>query len=221
MPDRDAVSWTAMIDAYVQAARFREALEMFHEMQYSNVRADEFTMVSVITACAQLGALEMGEWARIYMSRHRIKMDVFVGNELIDMYSKCGTVERALDIFKEMRIRDKFTWTAIILGLAVNGYGEEAIDMFHGMIKVLEAPDEVTFIGVLTACTHAGLVDKGQELFLCMTETYKITPNLVHYGCMIDLLGRTGKLTEALETIGQMPMTPNSTIWGGDPAGSL
>ncbi|XP_062194330.1 pentatricopeptide repeat-containing protein At3g62890-like [Phragmites australis] len=214
MPERDTVSWTAMIVGCVQSARFREALETFREMQYSNVRADEFTMVSVITACAQLGALEMGEWTRIYMSRHGIKVDVFIGNALIDMYSKCGIVERAFHVFKEMRIRDKFTWTTMILGLAVNGYGEEAIDMFHRMIKVLEAPDEVTFIGVLTACTHAGLVDKGREFFLSMIETYKITPSLMHYGCMIDLLGRSGKLAEALTTIGQMPMTPNSTIWG-------
>ncbi|OEL15102.1 putative pentatricopeptide repeat-containing protein, partial [Dichanthelium oligosanthes] len=214
MPERDTISWTAMIDGYVQAALFREALEMFCEMQYYNVRADEFTMVSVITACAQLGALEMGEWARVYMSRQGIKMDVFVSNALIDMYSKCGSVERALDVFKEMHSRDKFTWTAIILGLAVNGYGDEAIDMFHRMIRVSEAPDEVTFIGVLTACTHAGLVNKGREFFDRMIHTYKIAPNAVHYGCIIDLLGRAGKITEALETINQMPMTPNSTILG-------
>ncbi|TVU21554.1 hypothetical protein EJB05_31198, partial [Eragrostis curvula] len=214
MPERDAVSWTAMIGGYVQAAQFMEALEMFREMQYNSVRADEFTMVSVITACAQLGALEMGEWARIYMSRHGIKMDVVVGNALIDMYSKCGSVERALDVFKEMRSRDKFTWTAIILGLAVNGHGEEAIDMFHRMIKVSEAPDEVTFIGVLTACTHAGLVDKGREFFHSMIDSYRIAPNVMHYGCMIDLLGRAGKLTEAMEIICKMPMRPNSAIWG-------
>ncbi|CAL4951930.1 unnamed protein product [Urochloa decumbens] len=214
MPERDTILWTAMIDGYVHAARFREALEMFRQMQYSNVRADEFTMVSVITACAQLGALEMGEWARVYMGRQGIKMDVFVGNALIDMYSKCGSVERALDVFKEMHSRDKFTWTAIILGLAVNGHGEEAIDMFHRMIRVSEAPDEVTFIGVLTACTHAGLVDKGREFFLSMIHSYKIAPNMVHYGCIIDLLGRAGKITEALETIDRMPMTPNSTILG-------
>ncbi|KAL6848084.1 hypothetical protein ACP4OV_022212 [Aristida adscensionis] len=214
MPERDTISWTAMIDGYVQAGQFREALETFREMQYSNVRADEFTMVSVITACTQLGALEMGEWARVYMHRHGIKMDVFVGNALIDMYSKCGSVERALDVFEEMHSRDKFTWTAIILGLAVNCYGEEAMDMFHRMIKVSEAPDEVTFIGVLTACTHAGLVEKGREYFNSMIDIYKISPSVMHYGCMIDLLGRAGKLTEALEMIPQMPMRPNSAIWG-------
>jgi pentatricopeptide repeat protein len=214
MPERDTVSWTAMIDGYVQAAQFREALEMFREMQRSNVRADEFTMVSVITACAQLGALEMGEWVRIYISRQGIKLDLFVGNALIDMYSKCGSVERALEVFKEMHSRDKFTWTAIILGLAVNGHGEEAIDMFHRMIRVSEAPDEVTFIGVLTACTHAGLVDKGREFFRSMIHSYKIAPNVVHYGCMIDLLARAGNITEALETIEQMPVTPNATILG-------
>ncbi|XP_006643820.1 pentatricopeptide repeat-containing protein At2g29760, chloroplastic-like [Oryza brachyantha] len=213
MPERDTVAWTAMIDGYVQAGRFREALETFRYMQFCRVRADEFTMVSVVTACAQLGALETGEWARIYMSRHGIKIDVFVGNALIDMYSKCGSIERALDVFKDMHNRDKFTWTAIILGLAVNGRAKEAINTFYRMLRALQAPDEVTFIGVLTACTHAGLVDKGLEFFLSMTETYKIPPTVVHYGCLIDVLGRAGKLKEALDKIEEMPMKPNSTIW--------
>ncbi|XP_044336017.1 putative pentatricopeptide repeat-containing protein At3g15930 [Triticum aestivum] len=214
MPERDTVSWTAMIDGYVQAGQFREALEMFREMQLSKVRADEFTMVSIVTACAQLGALETGEWARLYMNRHGIKMDTFVGNALIDMYSKCGSIGRAMDVFNEMHSRDKFTWTAVILGLAVNGHGEEAIDMFDRMLRVFEVPDEVTFIGVLTACTHSGLIDKGRDFFLSMTGTYRIAPNVMHYGCIIDLLGRAGKLREALETIGKMPMKPNSAIWG-------
>uniref|UniRef100_A0ACD5VPD1 Uncharacterized protein n=1 Tax=Avena sativa TaxID=4498 RepID=A0ACD5VPD1_AVESA len=214
MPEKDAVSWTAMIDGYVQTGRFTEALEIFREMQFSKVMADEFTMVSVVTACAQLGALETGEWARIYMSRHGIKMDTFVGNAFIDMYSKCGSIDRALDVFKQMHIRDKFSWTAVILGLAVNGHGVEAIDMFYKMLKAFEAPDEVTFVGVLTACTHAGLVDKGRDFFLSMTGTYGVAPNVMHYGCIIDLLGRAGKLTEALETIGKMPVRPNCAIWG-------
>ncbi|KAE8776102.1 pentatricopeptide repeat-containing protein [Hordeum vulgare] len=214
MPERDTVSWTAMIDGYVQTGQFREALEMFREMQFSKVKADEFTMVSIVTACAQLGALETGEWARIYMNRHGIKMDTFVGNALIDMYSKCGSIKRALDVFNEMHSRDKFTWTAVILGLAVNGHGEEAIHMFDRMLRTFEAPDEVTFIGVLTACTHAGLVDEGRDFFLSMTGTYSIAPNVLHYGCIIDLLGRAGKLREALETIGKMPMKPSSAIWG-------
>uniref|UniRef100_A0A0E0JES8 DYW domain-containing protein n=1 Tax=Oryza punctata TaxID=4537 RepID=A0A0E0JES8_ORYPU len=214
MPERDTIAWTAMIDGYVQVGRFRDALETFRYMQFCKVRADEFTMVSVVTACAQLGALETGEWARIYMGRLGIKMDVFVGNALIDMYSKCGSIERALDIFKDMHNRDKFTWTAIILGLAVNGRGEEAIDTFYRMLRALQAPDEVTFVGVLTACTHTGLVDKGREFFLSMTKAYNISPTVVHYGCLIDVLGRAGKLKEALDTIIEMPMKPNSTIWG-------
>jgi pentatricopeptide repeat protein len=214
MPEKDTVCWTAMIDGYVQAGRFREALEIFREMQFSKVMADEFTMVSVFTAIAQLGALESGEWARVYMRRHGIKMDIFVGNALIDMYAKCGSIERALDMFKEMHTKDKFSWTAIILGLAVNGHGEEAIDMFYKMLRAFEAPDEVTFVGVLTACTHAGLVEKGRDFFVSMIGTYGIAPNVMHYGCIVDLLGRAGKVKEALETIVKMPMKPNSAIWG-------
>ncbi|XP_072998967.1 putative pentatricopeptide repeat-containing protein At3g15930 isoform X1 [Typha latifolia] len=214
MPERDAVSWTAMIDGYVRLNHFKEALEMFREMQVAEARPDEFTMVSVLTACAQLGALEMGEWVRVYMDRNKINMDIFVGNALIDMYSKCGRVKSALEIFHKMHRKDKFTWTAIITGLAVNGHGKEALNLFYKMLRASETPDEVTFIGVLTACTHASLVDEGRRFFLSMITMHGIKPTITHYGCMIDLLSRAGHLKEALETITNMPMRPNATIWG-------
>ncbi|XP_020097183.1 putative pentatricopeptide repeat-containing protein At3g15930 [Ananas comosus] len=214
MPERDAVSWTAMIDGYVRTNQFKEALEMFRDMQTQDFRPDEFTMVSVLTACAQLGALEMGNWVRVYMDRHKIKMDVFVQNALIDMYSKCGRVKTGLEIFHKMHERDKFTWTAMIVGLAINGHGEDALQLFNKMLRASESPDEVTFIGVLTACAHAGLVSKGRELFLGMITTYGIKPNVTHYACMIDLLGRAGHLKEAFETTTNMPMRTNSAIWG-------
>lgn len=214
MPERDSVSWTAMIDGYVQASHFKEALEVFQAMQVANVRPDEFTMVSVLAACAQLGALGVGEWIRVYMERNKIKIDIFVGNALIGMYSKCGSVEHALEIFYMMRRRDKFTWTAIIMGLAVNGYEEEALHLFSKMLGTSMRPDEITYIGVLSACTHAGLVDEGREFFSSMITTHGIMPNVTHYGCLVDLLGRAGHLREALETINNMPMKPNSTVWG-------
>ncbi|KAF5205488.1 Pentatricopeptide repeat-containing protein [Thalictrum thalictroides] len=214
MPERDYVSWTAMTDGYLKANRFKEALEIFREMQAANIKPDEFTMVSILTACAQLGALEVGEWIRVYIEKNKIKKDIFVGNALIDMYSKCGDVENAHKIFKEMPRRDKFTWTAIILGLAVNGHGQEALDLFCRMIGSSMIPDEVTYIGVLCACTHAGLVDEGRELFVRMITEHGIEPNVSHYGCMVDLLGRAGNLREAQEMIANMPMKPNSIVWG-------
>ncbi|XP_043699143.1 putative pentatricopeptide repeat-containing protein At3g15930 [Telopea speciosissima] len=214
MPQRDFVSWTAMIDGYLRANCFKEALGIFREMQAAKIKPDEYTMVSILTACANLGALEIGEWIRLYIDKNRMKIDVFVGNSLIDMYSKCGNVKSALKIFQEMPQRDKFTWTAMISGLAVNGHGKEALDLFAEMIDASIMPDEVTYIGVLCACTHGGMVDKGRELFSSMTIRHGIKPNVAHYGCMVDLLGRAGQLREALEFITNMPIRPNSVVWG-------
>ncbi|QHN75633.1 Putative pentatricopeptide repeat-containing protein [Arachis hypogaea] len=214
MPERDYVSWTAMIDGYLRLNHFREALVLFREMQMSNVKPDEFTMVSILSACANLGALELGEWVKTYIDKNSIKNDTFVGNALIDMYFKCGNVEKARKIFKEMHQKDKFTWTAMIVGLAINGHGEEALSMFSNMIEASVTPDEVTYIGVLCACTHAGMVEKGRNFFTSMTEQHGIKPNMTHYGCMVDLLGRAGQLKEALDVIKTMPLKPNSIVWG-------
>ncbi|KAJ4957416.1 hypothetical protein NE237_024527 [Protea cynaroides] len=214
MPQRDFVSWTAMIDGYLRANHFKEALEIFREMQAAKIKPDEYTIVSILTACANLGALEMGEWIRLYIGKNKMKIDVFVGNALIDMYFKCGNVKSALKIFEKMPQRDKFTWTAMISGFAVNGHGKEALDLFSKMIEASVMPDEVTYIGVLCACTHGGVVDKGREFFSNMTICHGVEPNVAHYGCMVDLLGRAGQLREALEFITNMPIKPNSVVWG-------
>ncbi|KAI0522438.1 hypothetical protein KFK09_004817 [Dendrobium nobile] len=214
MPERDIISWTVMIDGYMKANRFKEVLEIFREMQAVSVRPDEFTMVSVLTACANLGALVVGEWIRVYMERYKVNMDIFVNNAMIDLYCKCGCVENAFNIFEKMLKRDKFTWTTMITGLAINGHGEHALDLFTRMLRTSVRPDEVTFIGVLTACIHAGFIEEGREIFSSMINTHGIFPNVCHYGCLVDLLGRAGQLKEALETITNMPMKPNSRVWG-------
>ncbi|KAK1282292.1 putative pentatricopeptide repeat-containing protein [Acorus calamus] len=213
-PERDFVLWTAMIDGYVRAGHYREALEIFQEMQAEKVRPDGFTMVSVLTACAHLGALEMGEWVRAYIEKNKIKIDVYVGNALIDMYSKCGNVESAITVFEKLSRKDKFTWTAMITGLAVNGRAEEALRLFSRMIRASVKPDEITYIGVLSACTHAGFVERGRQYFSSMIAQHGIVPSVTHYGCMVDLLGRAGHLREALEMIENMPTRPNSVVWG-------
>lgn len=203
-----------MIDGYLRMNHFIGALALFREMQMSNVKPDEFTMVSILTACAHLGALELGEWVKTYIDKNSIKNDTFVGNALIDMYFKCGNVGKAKKVFKEMHHKDKFTWTAMIVGLAINGHGEEALAMFSNMIEASITPDEITYIGVLCACTHAGMVEKGQSFFISMTMQHGIKPNVTHYGCMVDLLGRAGRLEEAHEVIVNMPVKPNSIVWG-------
>ncbi|XP_015870612.2 putative pentatricopeptide repeat-containing protein At3g15930 [Ziziphus jujuba] len=214
MSERDYVSWTAMIDGYLRVNRFKEALELFRKMQTSKTKPDEFTIVSILTACANLGALELGEWIRTYIDKKNIKNDTFVGNALVDMYFKCGNVEKALKVFNRMPQRDKYTWTAVIVGLAINGHGQESLDMFSQMLKASTTPDEVTYIGVLCACTHTGMVEKGRRFFANMVSQHGIEPNVTHYGCMVDLLGRAGHLKEAYEVIQNMPMKPNSIVWG-------
>lgn len=214
MPQRDYISWTTMIDGYLKLNRFKEVLMLFREMQTAGVKADAYTMVSILTACAHLGALELGEWVRTYIDKNKIKNDIYVGNALIDMYFRCGDVEKAVEVFDEMQCRDKFTYTTMIVGYASNGHGAEALVAFSQMLQESIKPDEITCIGVLCACTHTGLVDEGRKFFGNMRGKYGIEPNVTHYGCMVDLLGRAGGLREAYEVIESMPMKPNSVVWG-------
>lgn len=214
MPERDSVSWTAIIDGYLRANEFKEVLKLFRQMQASMVKPDQFTVVSILTACAHLGALEIGEWIKTYINKTKIKNDMFVGNALIDMYFKCGNVEKGLRVFDAMPNKDKFTWTAVIVGLAINGHGKESLNMYSQMLKTSIAPDEITCIGVLCACTHSGMVDRGRKFFTSMITQHRIEPNVTHYGCMVDLFGRAGYLQEAYEVIQNMPMRPNSAVWG-------
>lgn len=214
MPHRDSVSWTALLDGYLKVNRFKDVLLLFREMQTANVRPDAFTTVSILTACAHLGALELGEWLRVYIDKYNIKDDICVGNALIDMYLKCGEVDKALRKFANMPRRDKFTWTAVIVGLAANGHGKKALNMFSEMLDAQETPDEVTYVGVLSACTHAGMVNEGRNYFASMATHHEIEPNIVHYGCLVDLLGRSGNLKEAYNVIKNMPMKPNTIVWG-------
>ncbi|RAL41370.1 hypothetical protein DM860_010164 [Cuscuta australis] len=214
MPERDSVSWTAMIDGYAKENRFKDVLALFHQMLAENVKPDEFTIVSVLTACAHLGALELGEWVRTYIDKNSIKFDLYLANTLINMYFKCGEVEKGVLMFNCMPQRDKFTWTTVIVGLAVNGHGQEALDVYSQMLRSSEKPDDVTYVGVLCACTHTGMVEEGWKFFTTMKSQYGIEPNVTHYGCLVDLLGRAGRLNEALKVINNMPMKPNSVVWG-------
>ncbi|KAJ4733152.1 Pentatricopeptide repeat superfamily protein [Rhynchospora pubera] len=214
MPDRDALCYCTMIGAYVERRCFKEALEIFQAVQTGDLELGELTVVNVLTACAELGALETGEWVRCFLDRNNINVSNSIGNALIDMYVKCGTVGNAMWIFDKMHDRDKQTWNTIIVGLANNNHGENALDMFVKMLKSGERPDEVTFCSIFTACANAGMIDKGRELYISMIDSYGMMPNVNHYCCMVDLLCRAGRLKQAFETILNMPMRPNADTWG-------
>ncbi|XP_068666979.1 pentatricopeptide repeat-containing protein At4g38010 [Aristolochia californica] len=211
---RDIVSWTSMICGLVQCKQPEDALEVFHLMQISAIEPDKVTLASVLSACATLGTLSSGRWVHEYVDHKGIEWDPHIGTAMVDMYSKCGCIDRALNTFHFLPHKNVFTWNALIGGLAMHGYGKEAIYYFSKMVEIGESPNEVTFLSVLSACVHAGLVDGGRLYFNQMTRNYNLVPRIEHYGCMVDLLGRAGLLGDALELIRSMPMEADVLMWG-------
>lgn len=214
MPEKDVVPWNAMIGGYVQAKRGKEALALFIDMQDMYIKPDEITMVSCLTACSQLGALDFGIWIHHYIEKHNLCMNVALGTALINMYAKCGNIDKAVKVFTELPVKNSLAYTAVIGGLALHGSSNEAISFFKKMVSLGLLPDEVTFLGVLSACCHGGLVEDGRIYFTQMTLKYNISPKLKHYSCMVDLLGRAGFLREAEELIKSMPMEADAVVWG-------
>nr|XP_010914963.1 pentatricopeptide repeat-containing protein At2g29760, chloroplastic [Elaeis guineensis] len=215
MPGRNLFCWNIMIKGHVEDSDYKEALHLFREMQLSGVKADKVTMASLVLACSQLGALELGKWFHAYINRENIEVDVVLGTALVDMYAKCGCMETAMRVFHEMPQRDVMTWTALIGGFAMCGHGERALEIFYEMQRSGVKPDAITFVGVLTACSHAGLVSEGCSHFDSMSSVYGIQPSVEHYGCMVDLLGRAGHIDRAEELIRSMPMAPDYFVLGG------
>ncbi|CAH8279856.1 unnamed protein product [Arabidopsis lyrata] len=211
---RNAVSWTCVISGYARSGRASEAIEVFQRMLMENVDPDEVTLLAVLSACADLGSLELGERICSYVDHRGMNRAVSLNNAVIDMYAKSGNITKALEVFESVNERNVVTWTTIITGLATHGHGAEALVMFDRMVKAGVKPNDVTFIAILSACSHVGWVDLGNRFFNSMRSKYGINPNIEHYGCMIDLLGRAGKLREAEEVIKSMPFESNAAIWG-------
>ncbi|XP_020209774.2 putative pentatricopeptide repeat-containing protein At5g40405, partial [Cajanus cajan] len=213
MPLRDHVAWNAMIAGYAQCGRSREALEMFQLMQMEGVKLNEVSMVLVLSACTHMGALDHGRWVHAYVERYKVRMTVTLGTALVDMYAKCGNIHRAMEVFWGMEERNVYTWSSAIGGLAMNGLGEESVNLFHAMKQEGVEPNGVTFISVLKGCSVVGLVEEGQKHFDSMRNDYGIDPKLEHYGLMVDMYGRAGRLEEALDFINGMPMKPHVGAW--------
>ncbi|XP_031247700.1 pentatricopeptide repeat-containing protein At5g66520-like [Pistacia vera] len=214
MADRNVVTWTAMINGYVKQNRYKEGIDLFYQMRNCGVEINELTLVSVLSACASLGALEMGKWVHRFIYKNRIFLNHKLGAAVIDMYAKCGYIDEASNVFKIVPEKSVCTWNSIIGGLAMHGSGEEALERFYEMQMSGIKPDDITLIAVLSACTHSGLVEKGKEIFCKMRSGYEIEPNIKHYGCFIDLLCRAGLLDEAYKVVRNMPMEPNAVLWG-------
>lgn len=214
MPVKDIVSWSTMIQGYASNGLAKEALDLFFEMLKANTRPDRYAMVGVLSACARLGALELGEWASSLMDRNEFLLNPVLGTALIDMYAKCGCMFQAWEIFKRMKDKDLVVWNAAMSGLAMNGHIQVTFGLFGQLEKFGIQPSGNTFMGLLCACTHAGLVDEGRRYFNSMNRVFSLSPTIEHYGCMVDLLSRAGLLDEAQGLIISMPMEANAVVWG-------
>ncbi|KAL0447710.1 UNVERIFIED_CONTAM: Pentatricopeptide repeat-containing protein, mitochondrial [Sesamum latifolium] len=214
MPERNVVSWNAMIGGYSQNNRPKDALELFHDMEREGLDPTESTLVLVLSACAQSGYMDIGQLIRdYYVKQKRIPLSVTLGNVFIDMYAKCGNIDAAVEIFDEMMKKDLVSYNSMIVAYASHGHAGKALGLFEHIREVGFRPDDITFVGILSACAHGGLVKKGWDYFRAM-ELFGLTPAMEHYTCMIDLLGRVGHLEEAYELIRSMPMKPDEAIWG-------
>ncbi|XP_065877862.1 pentatricopeptide repeat-containing protein At5g44230 [Euphorbia lathyris] len=215
-PSKDMVAWTAMVTGFAQNAKPREAIECFERMLDAGVRTDEVTLVGVVSACAQLGTAEYADWIGDIAQKLGAGSghDVVLGSALIDMYSKCGNIDVAYKVFSGLKYRNVFSYSSMIMGFAVHGRAESAIKMFNEMVKTDIEPNDVTFIGVLTACVHSRLVDEALRMFELMEKCYGVKPTADHYTCIVDVLGRAGRLNEALELVKTMPIQPHAGVWG-------
>jgi pentatricopeptide repeat protein len=216
MQERDVVAWTSMVSGYVDSGMHLQAVEVFQEMRGGKgaVRPNVPTVVSVASACAGLGSLEYAKWLHGYVEKVGLEDKVIVTNSLMDMYGKCGGLLSARALFNLMHDKDLHSWTTMVSGLASNGHGKEAVALFFSMREVGVLPDSTTFVVVLSACSHAGLVDEGICIFNSMETEYKVTPDIKHYGCMVDLFSRAGLLSRAYQLIDSMPFEPNLAILG-------
>lgn len=214
MPVRNIASWVVMISGCSQNGLAKEAMELFQEMQLLGQELNAAVLVSVLSACSQLGALSNGIWIHTYIQRDSVKMDTLLSAALVDMYAKCGSVDLAMQAFDSCLEKDVFVYTAAIHGLAINGHGKEALQVFEHMKSKSIRPDSICFMAVLCACSHMGLVEKGIYYFNSMVKVHGIEVELDHYACMVDLLGRAGLLEEAQRFITSMPIKPDNVIWG-------
>ncbi|CAN6444427.1 unnamed protein product [Victoria cruziana] len=213
MFEKNLISYNVMVDGYVKSQRTDDAFMLVQEIDNIGVRPSNFTFSSLLSAAASLGAMTIGQQLHCQLSKSGFSSDPCVGNSLISMYSRCGNIDDALKVFSRMPVRNLISWTSIINGLAKHGFGIETLELFHQMVESGVRPNEVTFVGVLSACGHAGLVDEGWKYFDSMSSSHGITPRMEHYACLVDLLGRSGCLEKALSFIYSMPFKANALVW--------
>uniref|UniRef100_A0A5B7C1L6 DYW domain-containing protein n=1 Tax=Davidia involucrata TaxID=16924 RepID=A0A5B7C1L6_DAVIN len=214
MLNRDLVTWTVMIGACAECGNANESLVLFDRMGEEGVVPDKVAMVTVVNACAKLGAMHKARLVHDYIWRKNFSLDVILGTAMVDMYAKCGSIDSARDIFNRMKAKNVITWSAMIAAYGYHGQGSEALDLFPMMLRSGILPNRITFLSLLYACSHAGLVEEGLWFFNLMWEDYSVRQDVKHYTCMVDLLGRAGRLDEALNLIEDMTVEKDEGLWG-------
>ncbi|KAH7688283.1 TPR-like protein [Dioscorea alata] len=213
MPEKSLASWNAMISAYAQNGLTEMAISLFQDMQALNVRPNPVTVTSILSACAQLGALSIGTWVHRIITEEDLEFNVFVSTALIDMYAKCGSIKEAQKVFDSTKDKNVVSWNAMISGYGLHGDGHQALKLYSEMLTAHIAPTSVTFLSVLYACSHGGLVEEGEAVFESMASEHGVNPGPEHYACMVDLLGRAGKLKQALEFIETVAVDAGAGVW--------
>ncbi|CAL0332952.1 unnamed protein product [Lupinus luteus] len=210
---QSSVPWTALISGYVQKGLHEEGLKLFIEMQRAKICADSSTYASILRASASLASVTLGKLIHSHIIRSGYISNVFSGSALLDMYAKCGSIKDALQMFQEMPVRNSVSWNALISAYAQNGDGDLSLRSFEQMVDSGLEPNSVSFLSILCACSHCGLVEEGLQYFNSMTETYKLVPKREHYASMVDMLCRNGRFEEAGKLMVQMPFEPDEIMW--------
>ncbi|KAK3008198.1 hypothetical protein RJ639_015368 [Escallonia herrerae] len=213
MSIKDAASWSAMVTGYTKNEMHAEALVTFRDMMASRVQPNESVLVSALSACCHLGALDQGRLIHMYIDKLGANVSVTLGTSLVDMYAKCGCIEYSYEVFRNMPKKDVITWGVVLSAFAMHGQAEKCFKLFDEMVNDGTRPNKIMFVAILSACSHAGYVELGQSYFNQMIHRYGIRPSIEHYGCMVDLLGRAGRLAEAEKFIFSMIEEPNAIIW--------
>ncbi|PHT50357.1 Pentatricopeptide repeat-containing protein [Capsicum baccatum] len=213
MSPRTVVSWNSIISACVESCWYYDGVEIFRVMRKCGVQPDETTMVVLLSACAELGDLSLGKWIHGQVIEQGMFVNCQLATSLVNMYAKCGAVDYARLMFDRIGERNVWTWSAMILGLAQHGFAAQALELFWKMKDCSVKPNYVSFLGVLCACSHVGMVEEGHRLFQEMESVYKIKPMVAHYGAMVDILSRAGRVEEAYKFIVHMPIEADAVIW--------
>ncbi|KAI4358034.1 hypothetical protein L6164_001943 [Bauhinia variegata] len=214
MPERNVITWNSMLSSYIQHGEWEEGLKLYILMRREGVHSDWITFATSISACADLAILKLGIQVISQAEKVGLSSDVSVANSIITMFSRCGQIKEAQKVFDLIYDKNLISWNAMMTGYAQNGFGRKVIDIFENMLKTECAPDHISYIAVLSGCSHMGLVEEGKHHFSSMTKVFGISPTNEHFACMVDLLGRAGLLDEAKNLIDGMPFKPNAAVWG-------